>query len=161
MHHLGKAKEPDKVKEVDELDREIIRELMKNARKSSREIAKNLGISASTLIQRVNRLEKEKVILGYSANIDYSKLGYEFMGIIEITIRKGALLEVQKKISSMPDVAAVYDITGGSDSMVLVKTRSRSELSKLVKAILGIAEVERTNTHVILNVMKEEHRQFV
>ncbi|MFH1257948.1 MAG: Lrp/AsnC family transcriptional regulator, partial [Candidatus Micrarchaeota archaeon] len=145
----------------DELDRRIIDELLENARDSSREIAKRLGISTSTMIQRLTRLEKEGIVKGYSPNLDFTKLGYEFMGLIEIRIRKGALLEIQRKIAAMQGVSAVYDLTGESDSVVLVKCKSRMELSKLVKAILAIPEVERTITHVILNVVKEEYRQFV
>ncbi|HLC48202.1 MAG TPA: Lrp/AsnC ligand binding domain-containing protein, partial [Candidatus Norongarragalinales archaeon] len=93
--------------------------------------------------------------------LDFSRLGYDYMGVIEITFRKGSLLEVQHKIAGMIGVSAVYDITGGSDSVVIVKTKSRVELSKLVKSILAIPEVERTNTHIILNVIKEDYREFV
>ncbi|MFH1443707.1 MAG: Lrp/AsnC family transcriptional regulator [Candidatus Micrarchaeota archaeon] len=161
MHHLEKPKEEKKAYTPDELDRRIIDELLENARDSSREIAKRLGISTSTMIQRLTRLEKEGIVKGYSPNLDFTKLGYEFMGLIEIRIRKGALLEIQRKIAAMQGVSAVYDLTGESDSVVLVKCKSRMELSKLVKAILAIPEVERTITHVILNVVKEEYRQFV
>ncbi len=75
-----------------------------------------------------------------------------------MTIRKGALLEVQRKIAHMPGVVSVYDVTGQSDSIVIARTRSNREFSKLVKKILAIENVERTNTHVILNVMKEDYR---
>ncbi|MEK6843568.1 MAG: Lrp/AsnC family transcriptional regulator [Candidatus Micrarchaeota archaeon] len=161
MEHLHKAKEENKPYEPDDLDRKIVEELMKNGRDSGRVIAKRLKISTSTLLQRMARMESEGMIKGYSANLDFSKLGYDYMGLIEITIRKGALLDVQRKIAGMIGVSAVYDITGGSDSIVLAKTRSRGELSKLVKAILTIPEVERTNTHIILNVVKEDYRQLI
>ncbi|MBI5224381.1 Lrp/AsnC family transcriptional regulator [Candidatus Micrarchaeota archaeon] len=161
MEHLRQESEQKKPYEPDELDRRIVEELMKNGRDSAREIAKRLKISTSTLLQRMGRMEKEGMIKGYSANLDFSKLGYDYMGLIEITIKKGALLDVQRKIAGMIGVSAVYDITGGSDSIVLAKTRSRGELSKLVKAILTIPEVERTNTHIILNVVKEDYRQLI
>jgi DNA-binding Lrp family transcriptional regulator len=161
MQPIQKITDLKKPYSADDLDRKIIDELLKNSRESSRSIAKRLQISTSTLIQRLTKLEKEEFIKGYSPNLDFSKLGYDFMGIIEITIQKGSLIDVQRKIAAMPGVSAVYDITGGADSMVLVKTRTRGELSKLIKAILSIPEVERTNTHVILNVVKEDYRQFV
>ncbi|MFH1750692.1 MAG: Lrp/AsnC family transcriptional regulator [Candidatus Micrarchaeota archaeon] len=161
MQHLAQKNEVKRAFVPDELDRRIVEELMRTGRDSSREIARRIKISTSTLIQRVTRLEREGIIKGYSANIDFSKLGYEFMGIIEITIRKGALLEVQRKIAGMQGVSAVYDITGGSDSMVITKCKSRSDLSRLVKSILAIPDVERTNTHIILNVVKEDYREFV
>src|SRR3989338_2453313 len=95
--------------EIDETDRRILLELRKNCRRSYRELSKALDLSPATLIERVKRLEKAGYILGYSANLDFLKLGYEFMGIVKITISGGALLDVQEKISRLRGVAAVYD----------------------------------------------------
>lgn len=161
--HADKREEKaaPKAYKPDALDERIIGELSSNGRDSFREIAKRLKVSTSTVIQRVRNLEKEGIVRGYSADYDYSKLGYEFMGVIEITITKGALLEVQKKIAQLQGVVAVYDVTGLSDSMVLVRTKNRSEFSRLVKTILSMEHVEHSNTHVILNVIKEDYRHFV
>ncbi len=145
----------------DSLDERILKALSEDARSSFRVIAKGLKVSTSTVVQRVKRLEQAGIIRGYAAVYDYSKLGYEFVGLVEVTINKGALLAVQKKISLLPGVVAVYDVTGLSDSMVLIRTKNRNEFSKLVKTILAIEQVERSNTHVILNVVKEEYRQFL
>ena len=141
---------------VDETDLDIIAELKKDARKSCRELARAVGISASTLISRMRRLEKEKVIRGYEARLDLSKMGYDFFALIEVTFTRGASLELQQKIAAMPGIAAVYDITGESDSMALAKCKNRQEFSRLVKKIGAMPGVERTNTHVILNVVKED-----
>ena len=143
---------------IDELDEKILAELQRNSRASYRQLAKRVGVSPATLITRMARLERDKVVLCYSADLDYSRLGYEFTAVIEVTIRKGALLEVQKRIAHMPGVVSVYDVTGGSDSIVIARTKSSREFSRLVKKILAIDNVERTNTHVILNVLKEDYK---
>ncbi len=144
-----------KNKQLDGIDREILKELRSNCRRSYRELAKAIGISPAALIERMNRLEKEDYILGYTANINFLKLGYEFMGVIQISISHGALLDVQEKISKLPGVAAVYDITGAYDSEAVVMCKSRAELSALIKKILKIPNVEKTNTNMVLNVMKD------
>ena len=162
MHHYPlKEREalPEKI-ELDELDLRIIRELSEKARDSFREIAKRLGISTSSLINRVRRLEKEGAILGYTATLDFAKLGYEFIAFIEVTIKKGALLDLEEKLSNMRGVVSVYDVTGASDSIIFVRTKSRSELSRLVKNILALPEVERTNTRLVLNVVKADNRRI-
>ncbi|MFA6329375.1 MAG: Lrp/AsnC family transcriptional regulator [Candidatus Micrarchaeia archaeon] len=156
MHEGEGAKQAGEVVQVDETDREIISELKKDARKSYRELAREVGISASTLISRMNRLEKGKVIRGYEARLDLSRMGYDFFALVEVTFTRGASLELQQKIAAMQGISAVYDITGDSDSMALAKCRNRQEFSRLVKKIGAIPGVERTNTHVILNVVKEE-----
>ena len=141
---------------LDELDKEILIELMKNSRLSYRKLAHKLQISTATLIERMKKLENSKIIKGYSANLDYSNIGYEYMGLVQLTIEQGNLLETQKKISALPGVVAVYDITGPYDSIAIVMCKNRSQFSKLVKKILGIPKIKRTNTNVILNVVKDQ-----
>ncbi|MDO8339864.1 MAG: Lrp/AsnC family transcriptional regulator [Candidatus Burarchaeum sp.] len=140
---------------VDDVDREILGELRKNCRRSFRALGKVLGLSPATLIERVRRLEAAGYIMGYSANLNFLKLGYEFMGIVKITISGGALLDVQQKISRLKGVAAVYDATGDYDSIAIVLCKSRSDLSRLAKGILSIPHVEKTNTSMVLNVVKD------
>ncbi len=140
---------------LDELDLRIVEELKANCRQSARELARKLKIAPSTLIARTRLLEQNKVVLRYSADLDYSKMGFEFMAIIEVRIDRGALFEVQKKIAHLPGVFAVYDVTGESDSMVVAKCKSRFDFSRLVKQILAMPHVTRTKTHVILNVISE------
>ena len=140
---------------LDVLDREIIEKLTFDSRLSIRQLAVALKVAPATVAARVKKLEENKVILGYGAIIDDVKVGRDFIALTEITIRKGALLEVQKKIAHMPGVESVYDVTGNSDSMALCKCKNRTEYSMLVKKILAIDNVERANTHVILNVIKE------
>ncbi|MFA6035927.1 MAG: Lrp/AsnC family transcriptional regulator [Candidatus Micrarchaeia archaeon] len=143
--------------ELDDADRRILSELRRNCRRSFRELGKALDMSPATLIERVKKLESAGYLQGYSANLDFLKLGYEFMAIVRITMLHGALLEVQQKISKLPGVAAVYDVTGDYDSMAIVMCKSRGELSRLVKKILAIPHVEKTNTSLVLNVVKDLH----
>ncbi len=143
---------------IDELDEQIIDLLKEDARTSSRKLAVKLKVSPATVAARISKLEKNSLILGYEVAVDYSKMGRDFIAITELTIRKGALLEVQKKIAMMSGVESVYDITGNSDSMALCRCKNRTEYSALVKKILAIDNVERANTHVILNVIKENGR---
>ena len=56
----------------------------------------------------------------------------------------------------MPGVCAVYDVTGLTDAITIVRVRSRKELNDLVKKILSMEYVERTNTRVVLNTVKED-----
>lgn len=146
---------------LDELDEELLDALSRNSHRSSRELAKELRSSPSTILKRLSSLEKSGIIRGYTIERDWESLGYDFMALIEVTIHKGALLEVQKKISQLPGVVSVYDVTGQADSMVLARCKNRREFSGLVKKILAMEQVERTNTHVILNTVKENYRMHI
>jgi len=142
-----------KAKQMDSSDKRILVELRKNCRRSYREIASALGMSPATLIERMRRLEKDGVILGYVPNFDYSKLGFEYMALVEIHISARDLLAIEKKIAQMPHVAAVWDTTGEYDALAVLMCKTRGELSDTAKKILALEGVERTNTNVVLNVV--------
>ena len=139
---------------LDKTDEEILSALRHNCRGSYREIARRLKIHPTTLITRIARLEKSGVILGYGTNLDLSKLGYDFMGVVQVKIAMGKLIETQEKISRMRGVVAVYDVTGEYDSVAVIAARSREQFSLLIKSFLNLAHVEHTNTQVILKVVK-------
>ncbi|MCX6770148.1 MAG: Lrp/AsnC family transcriptional regulator [Candidatus Micrarchaeota archaeon] len=140
---------------LDSTDTEILRELSRNCRGSYRELASRLKIHPTTLISRMQKLEKSGVIVGYGAHLDLTKLGFEFLGVVQIKIAKGKLLEAQEKISKIRGVVAVYDVTGEYDSVALVAAKGREQFSGLLKSFLSIPFVEHTNTQVILKTVKE------
>jgi len=143
---------------LDETDVKILKTLTSDARLSSRQIAKQCGISIGTVLSRVKRMEKEGIIRGYSALLDHEKLGYELTVVTEITVTKGRLLEVENEIARLPNVCCVYDVTGLIDAVVIAKFKNREEISKFAKRLLTIPYVERTNTHVVLTTIKEDFR---
>lgn len=144
-------------KSMDELDGRIVFALAENSRLSFREMAKKLGVSTSTVAQHVKRLESQKVVRRYSTDLDWEKLGFDLTALIEITIRGQPLLKVQAQIAKLPQVVSVWDITGEFDSMALVRVKNRRELSATVKKILDIDGVEHSDTHLILNTVKENY----
>jgi len=141
---------------LDEVDKAILKELISNARLSFREIAKRVGVSTATVANKVRKMEEGGVIRGYTALVDLEKLGYDVTALIEVVISKGKVADVEEEIAKMPNVQAVYDVTGQSDAIVLARFKSRAELSKFLKKLLSMEYVERTITHVVLNVKKEE-----
>jgi DNA-binding Lrp family transcriptional regulator len=139
---------------IDETDQRILLELKRNCRRSYRELSASTGMSPAALIERIRRLEKDGAITGYSASFDYLKLGFEFMAVVEISISGRDLLGVERRIAQMPRVAAVWDTTGEYDAIAVLMCKNRSELSATVKRILAIENVEKTNTNIVLNVVK-------
>ena len=143
---------------LDETDVEILKALTLDARLSSRQIAKQCGVSIGTVLSRIKRMENEGIIRGYSALLDHEKLGYELTVVSEITVSKGRLLEVENEIARLPNVCCVYDVTGLIDAIIVAKFKNREELGKFTKRLLAIPYVERTNTHVVLTSIKEDFR---
>ena len=143
---------------MDETDVKILRTLVSDARLSSRQISKKAGVSIGTVLTRMKRMEKEGVVRGYCAVVDHEKLGYMLTALVEITVSKGRLLEMENEIARMPNVCAVYDVTGLTDAFVIAKFKSREDLSAFAKRLLSLPYVERSNTHVVLTTIKEDFR---
>jgi DNA-binding Lrp family transcriptional regulator len=143
-------------KMVDEVGKKIVRALNQNSRKSFREIAKEIGVSAPAVIDKVKKLEGAGAIKGYIPVLDPEYFGYDLTAIIAIRISHGKLIETQEKIAEDPQVFAIFDVTGDWDSMVCGRFKGRKDLNAFTKNLLSQKYIERTVTHIVLNVVKEE-----
>ena len=145
---------------IDDIDKKIIGQYVLDARQSYHQVAKKIGVAVSTVQMRTKRLEKEGIIKGYTAVLDYEKLGLTLTAITEVTTTGGKIAEVESRISQMPQANAVYDVAGNTDVIIVGKFRSTSDLSKFVKSVQAVPNVNRTETHIVLEVVKEQLPKF-
>jgi DNA-binding Lrp family transcriptional regulator len=143
---------------LDETDERILKNLLVDARQSARQLSLKLGMSTVTVLSRIKKLEKEKIIQGYTAIIDHERIGYSLTAIIEIIAKNDKVMDIEDEISKFENVCGVYDITGSTDTIIIAKFKERNELSKFVKSLAVIPNVENTITHVVLNTTKEDFR---
>ncbi len=143
---------------ADELDRKIIRALNQNARKSFREVAKEVGTSVTAVINRVKKFENKKVVRGYVPVVDPEYFGLGLAALIALRIAQGKLLQAQEDIAKDSRIMGVYDITGEWDSIIIGYFRDRGDLNDFLKDLLSKKYIARSVTHIVLNVVKEEKR---
>ena len=143
---------------IDELDRKIITELQKDGRKSFREIAKDVDSTAVTVINRVNKMEERGIVQGYTAKIDYRKLGYHVVAAVELIVKGEHLKDIEEMLDDHKNVTAVYRITGDTDLLIISKFKEREQLgSFVVDFLLDSNMVEKTVTHVAFDTFSEKH----
>jgi DNA-binding Lrp family transcriptional regulator len=143
---------------LNEIDARILRVLLEDARFSSRQIAKKVGVSVGTVLSRIKKMEDDGLVKGYSVIVDHERLGYQLTVVMEVTVSKGRLVEMENEIARIPNVCAVYDVTGLTDAVIIAKFKSREDLGKFTKTLLALPYIERTNTHVALTTVKENFR---
>jgi len=143
---------------IDELDKEILNALNTNARMSFRQLAKKLRISPTTLHHKVKRLENSGVLKGYIPLIDTESVGYNLMAIIGLRVNQEKDIEVQEAISKLPQVGAIYEVTGDWDLILICYFKGRKGLTDFLKKDLPLSNIERAITHLVLKVVKEEKR---
>jgi DNA-binding Lrp family transcriptional regulator len=106
-------------------------------------------------------LEESGIIHGYIPLVEPEYFGLNLIAIIALRISKGKLLETQKKIAKDTRVVFIYDITGEWDSLIIGYFKDRQDLNDFIKNLLSLEFVDRTVTHIVLNVVKEERRILV
>lgn len=141
---------------IDELDRKILSLLQKDARLSYREIAKELNVAVGTVYNRLKRLEEEGILKGFYPKLDYEKLGYELTAIIGVRAQGKRIIQIEREIAKDAHVLCVYDVTGEYDIIVIAKFKGREDMNRFVKKVLAIDGVEKTNTHVAMDIVKED-----
>jgi len=143
---------------MDEIDEKILKNLLVDARLSARQLSLKLGMSTVTILSRIKKLEKAKIIKGYTSLLNHEKLGYDLTAVIEIIAKKDKIVQVEDELSEIENVCAVYDVTGNTDTLIIAKFKGREDLSKFIKNLSSILNVENTITHVVLNTVKEDFR---
>ncbi|MHA1977785.1 MAG: Lrp/AsnC family transcriptional regulator [Candidatus Hodarchaeales archaeon] len=144
---------------LDDLDMKILRIIQDDCRNSLQEIADLVDSSVSTVHYRIKRLENEGIIKGYFASLDAEKLDWSFPAIIQIYGKHGPSFEdLGPQISRIKGVWGVYWALGEADYFILTRAKSRNDFNSIIRRIMNIDGVERTNTHVITRIVKEDPR---
>lgn len=147
----------DKKIKLDEIDFKLIQEYTQDSRRSLRKIAKKIGVAVTTVQEHTRKLERLGIIKGYSAIVDYEKLGYELTSISEVSVSKGKVVEVEETLAKFPETVAVYDVSGSTDIISIARFKTKEQLNKHIKKVLAIPFIEQTNTHLVLATVKERN----
>lgn len=139
-------------KKLDRLDRQILTALSESSQGSYRQLAKRIDSHPTTLIQRMKSLESREVIRGYRAKLDYFKMGFSYMGIVQIY--SDDIVQAEKDLSAIDEVMAVYDVTGEADAVAMVVCEDRDRFNTVIKRIGALKSVSKSNTSIILDVVK-------
>jgi len=142
--------------DLDKVDKSIINTLIIDSTQSYREIAKKVKVSVATVMHRVNKLKKEGIIKRFTTVVDYEKAGFDVEILIELRISKGKLIQIEKEIAHHPNVFAVYDLTGDFDAAIMARFKTRRQMDNFLKKIQTYDFIERTNSRLILNTIKEQ-----
>lgn len=152
--------EPVQIAQLDKHDRVILQILQENSNTSLKEIAEKTGLSSSTIHYRINRLIKERIIMNFAAQVDPIKVGKDILAVSLINSKYGAesSRRLGEKLAKIPGVWGVYYLLGNIDFAVLLRTSNRDELRNVVDSIMKLDEVEKSNTYLVLERIKEDPR---
>ena len=136
---------------VDDIDLRLIGFLRKDGRRSYADMATEIGLSLPAVKRRVDRLQSAGVITGFTAKIDYAKLGWTIEAFTELRYTgKTRPPEIERLATELPEVQAVYLIAGDPDALCHIRARDVAHLREVIDAIRGSGSVTGTKTFITL-----------
>lgn len=132
---------------MDDIDCEILGELQTNARIPFAELGRRVGLSTPAVIERVRRLEDSKVIMGYRALVDPSRVGLPVRAFVKVTVAGDKLTKFATLVRNLPEVLECHRVTGAESFMVQVAVRDVSHMEEVIDSMMPYVA---TNTSMIL-----------
>ncbi len=134
----------------DQLDRQLVTLLQANARASTAELARQLGVARTTVVARLARLEASGVIVGYTARLGSDAADRGVQAFVGITVSPKAGREVVKRLTALPELRQLASVSGEFDYMALLRADSTMRLDALLDEIGDIDGVLKTTSSVVL-----------
>lgn len=134
----------------DAIDRNLISYLEEDARISTSELARRLGVARSTVNERITRLEREGIIMGYSAIIRPELDVQDTRTMIYLTCERMLSRSIIRALEGFPEIQECLSVTGNYDLLCNVRTPSAEDLDALVDEIAAIKGVTKVDTTIVL-----------
>ncbi len=141
----------DHARDLDEIDRTLVRELVADGRSTLAQLAVTTGLSVSAVQSRVRRLESRGVITGYSARVDPEAFGPVLSAFVAITpLDPSQPDDAPTRLEHITEIEACYSVAGEESYILYVHVESARALEALLQQIRTAANV-RTRSTIILN----------
>ncbi|MBI3367689.1 MAG: Lrp/AsnC family transcriptional regulator [Burkholderiales bacterium] len=136
----------------DKTDRDLLTLLQANARESTANLARKLGIARTTVVARLQRLERDGVIVGYTVRLAADDEHPKVQAYVGITLQAKAGRDVIRKLQKIPELRQLSSVSGEVDYIALLRADTTARLDALLDEIGEIDGVLKTASSVVLAV---------
>lgn len=145
--------------DLDRIDREILGVLAKDARVTNKDLAAEVGLSQSACLERVRRLVDRSVVRGAHADIDPKAFGIGEQALVAVKLKRhtrAAVGRFERSVMALPQVVALYHLTGENDYIAHVVARDMERLRDfMLDAITALPDVARVETSLLFRVIRK------
>ncbi len=134
---------------MDKLDRSILSLLESDARLTYSDIGRRVGLAASSVHDRVRKLEKRRVVKGYRAEIDFDKVDLPITAFVSLALRPTSPNDIPARIAEFDLVESCYSVAGDNSYTLVVRAPSTKDLEELLDALRAKLEVVTRSTIVL------------
>jgi Lrp/AsnC family leucine-responsive transcriptional regulator len=140
---------------INDTDKQILNIIQNDARISNAEIARQVGLAPSAVLERMRKLEERGVIRGYSADLDWAQVDFGLTAFVAVRTHE-CCSETDKFLAQIPEVLEVHDVAGEDSYLLKVRVKNTEHLSRLLRERLkNVPNVAGTKTTVVLQTIKE------
>jgi DNA-binding Lrp family transcriptional regulator len=136
---------------LDSTDHALLTLLRENARASTTELARRLKLSRTTVQSRLARLERERVIAGYTVTLGADVEATQIRAHILITLEPRKSAGIEAALRKTPELRTLHSVSGPFDLIAIVSAASIGELDHLIDRIGALDGVERTTSAIVLS----------
>jgi DNA-binding Lrp family transcriptional regulator len=141
---------------VDDTDRRIVALLRQNARRSFQDIGQHVHLSAPAVKRRIDRLERDGVIRGYTAEVDAGAFGWHAEAFVDLYCEGGMPAEaIKQAVAGEPGVVSAHTVAGEASALLHVMARDTQDLELCLERIRATDGISRTVTEVVLSTLFE------
>ena len=140
---------------MDNKDKKLLTLLSENARTSTSELARKMGMSRTTIQERIKKMEYKGIITGYTVKLSHEVMNKIITAHVTVKIEPKAEASVIRLIKKLPGAYSLYTISGEFDLIVILRAESPSELDNALSELISIKGVVRTKTSIILSTKFE------
>ncbi len=136
---------------IDPIDEGLLRLLRENARRSTTELGRRLGVSRTTVQSRLERLERRGVVAGYTVRLGRDAARAMIRAHILLTVAPKVARRAEAALARIPQITALHSVSGIHDLIAVVEATSVEEMDRLIDEIGALEGIERTVTSIILS----------
>ena len=145
---------------IDDIGLKILKILQEKARIPNTEVARQVGMAPSAVLERIRKLEKQGFIDGYEVRLNPKRFARSLVAFVTVKLKKlGEEIKVGETLSGIPEVQEVHYVAGEDAFLVKIRTADTESLSRLARdKIASIGAVQSTQTAIVMSTYKETAR---
>ena len=149
---------PPRPDQLDATDRQILDLLQRDARRTFGDIGARVGLSAPAVKRRVDRLENDGIITGYTTVLDHAKLGRPLEAFAELRFSgRTRVDDIEGIADHVPEIQAVFTVAGDPDALAWIRVRDVDDLKRVIDRIRATGKVTGTKTLMVLGSTVRSH----
>ncbi|MDM9632141.1 Lrp/AsnC family transcriptional regulator [Robiginitalea aurantiaca] len=146
---------------MDETDKKILQQLQRNSKLTTKALAADLGLSATAVYERIRRLERNGMILGYVARIDPVKVHLDFRVFCQVKLSQHVQHQIrtfEKEVDQLKEVVSCYHLGGEYDYLLEICVRDMAAYREfMVSKLTLIPQIGSTHSAFVINTVKQTH----